>query len=93
MKACFDGMRRNATGRMNDLGSEIKELLEMAKDGKYFEIEDFENLIDSFNNSAGAVDVLNCLYDDNIEDDMNDLSELIDICLIEIEDYKEEEEF
>ncbi len=91
MKACFDGMRRNATGRMNDLGQEIKELLEMAKDSKYFEIEDFENLVDSFNSSAGAVDVLNCLYDDNIEDDMNDLSELIDISLIEFEDFKEDE--
>lgn len=89
MKACFDGMRKNATRRMNDLGSEIKELLEMAKNGRYFEIEDFENLIDSFNSSAGAVDVLNCLYDDNIEDDMNDLSELINIDLIEIEDFKE----
>lgn len=91
MKACFDGMRKNATRRMNDLGSEIKELLEMAKNGRYFEIEDFENLIDSFNSSAGAVDVLNCLYDDNIEDDMNDLSELINIDLIEIEDFKESE--
>lgn len=40
MKACFDGMRRNATGRMNDLGKEIRELLEMAIDGKYFELED-----------------------------------------------------
>lgn len=79
-------MRRNATGRMNDLGQEIKELLEMAKDSKYFEIEDFENLVDSFNSSAGAVDALNCLYDDNIEDDMNDLSELI-----EFEDFKEDE--
>lgn len=81
-------MRRNATGRMNDLGQEIKELLEMAKDSKYFEIEDFENLVDSFNSS---VDALNCLYDDNIEDDMNDLSELIDISLIEFEDFKEDE--
>ena len=91
MKACFDGMRRNATGRMNDLGQEIKELLEMAIDGKYFELEDFENLVDSFNSSAGAVDALNCLYDDNIEDDMNDLSELIDISLIEFEEFKEDE--
>ena len=81
-------MRRNATGRMNDLGQEIKELLEMAKDSKYFEIEDFENLVDSFNSS---VDALNCLYDDNIEDDMNDLSELIDISLIEFEEFKEDE--
>ena len=86
MKANFDGMRRNATNRMNDLGEEIKELLEMAKDGKYFEIEDFENLINYFNSSAGAVDVLNCLYDDSIEDDMNDLSDVLNIDLIELED-------
>lgn len=91
MKACFDEMRRNATGKMNDLGQEIKELLEMAKDGKYFEIEDFENLVDSFNKSAGSVDVLNCLYDDNVEDDMNDLSDEIEIQLIEIEDFKKKE--
>ena len=86
MKANFDGMRRNATSRMNDLGQEIKELLEMAKDGKYFELEDFEDLVYSFNNSAGAVDVLNCLYDDSIEDDMNDLSDVLNIDLIELED-------
>lgn len=86
MKANFDGMRKNATRRMNDLGSEIKKLLEMAKDGKYFEIEDFENLINSFNNSAGAVDVLNCLYDDNIEDDMNDLSDELRINLLNEEE-------
>lgn len=86
MKANFDGMRRNATNRMNDLGQEIKELLEMAKDGKYFELEDFENLINYFNNSAGAVDVLNCLYDDSIEDDINDLSDVLNIDLIELED-------
>ena len=85
MKANFDGMRRNATSRMNDLGQEIKELLEMAKDGKYFELEDFEDLVNSFNNSAGAVDVLNCLYDDSIEDDMNDLSDVLNIDLIELE--------
>ena len=91
MKVSFDGMRRNATSRMNDLGSEIRELLEMVKDGKYFEIEDFENLIDSFNCSAGAVDVLNCLYDDNIQDDMNDLSDLINIDLIELEEIGEED--
>lgn len=82
MKACFDGMRRNATRRMNDLGYEIKQLVEMAEDGKYFELEDFENLIESFNNSAGAVDVFNCLYDNNIEDDINDLSEELEIYLI-----------
>lgn len=86
MKANFDGMRRNATARMNDLGYEIKELLEMAKDGKYFELEDFEDLVNSFNSSAGAVDVLNCLYDDSIEDDMNDLSDVLNIDLIELED-------
>lgn len=82
MKACFDGMRTNATRRMNDLGNEIKELLEMAKDGKYFEIEDFENLVKYFNNCAGAVDVFNCLYDDSVEDDMNDLSYELEINLI-----------
>ena len=85
MKANFDGMRKNATNRMNDLGQEIKELLEMAKVGKYFEIEDFEDLINSFNSSAGAVDVFNCLYHDSIDDDINDLSEVLNIDLIELE--------
>lgn len=86
MKACFDGMRRNATRRMNDLGCEIKELLEMAEDGKYFDKDDFANLIEYFNSSAGAVDIFNCLYDNNIEDDMNDLSDEICIDLIEFEE-------
>lgn len=92
MKANFDGMRKNATHRMNYLGYKIKELLEMAKDGKYFVVEDFEDLINSFNSSAGAVDVLNCLYDNNVEDDINDLSDLINIDLIEVEEIQEEED-
>lgn len=86
MKVSFDGMRKNATSSMNVLGSEIKELLEIAKDGRYFELDDFEELINSFNNSASSVDIFNCLYDDNIEGDMNDLSELISIDLINEEE-------
>lgn len=86
MKANFDGMRRNATNRMNNLGQEIKELLKMAQDGKYFELDDFESLVNSFNNSAGAVDVFNCLYDDSVEDDMNDLTDILNIDLIELVD-------
>lgn len=86
MNVNFDGMRKNATSRMNDVAYEFQQLVEMAKDGKYFDLKDFDELVESFNNAAGSVDIFNCLYDDNIENDMNDLSEDISINLVKLEE-------
>lgn len=82
MNVNFDGMRKNATSRMNDVSYEIQQLIKKAEDGAYFDLEDFEELAESFNNAAGSVDVFNCLYDENIDNDMNDLSDCISIDLI-----------
>ena len=90
MKVSFNGLRRNATSDMNQLGDEIKELLNKSKQGIFFEIEDLEELVESFNAAASCVDMFNCLYDDNIKDDMDDLSDDIEIQNIDIEDFKED---
>ena len=90
MKASFDGMRKRATLNMNRLANEIERLTRMAQDGKYFEVDDFEELIRVFNDSASSVDIMNCLYDDNVEDDMTDLSNLLSIETLDIDDFREE---
>ena len=70
MKASFNGMRKNATANMNKLHSVLKEVLsDMDNDSLENEI------IEAFNNSAQSVDVMNCLYDPNVKDDMDDLSD------------------
>ena len=38
-----------------------------------------EKLVKVFNDAAQSVDVMNCLYDDTDVDDMNDLSEVLEI--------------
>lgn len=91
MNVSFNGLRKNATSSMNKLGDEIKELLEKSKQGIFFEIEDLEELVESFNETASYVDMFNCLFDDNVKDDMDDLSDDIEIQNIDIEDFKEEE--
>lgn len=74
MKANFDGMRRNATSNMNKLYLVLKEVLSDI-DNDCLENE----IIEAFNDSAESVDVMNCLYDPNVEDDMNDLSDILSI--------------
>lgn len=72
MKVCFDGLRRNATRSMNSLHDAIKEIVE--NDNIYD--SEKEELIEKFNKAAMFVDSFNCLYDDSVEDDMSNLSDL-----------------
>lgn len=37
---------------------------------------DIQEVKDKYDNVAQAIDVMNCLYDDSVEDDINDLSHL-----------------
>lgn len=72
MKVSFDGMRTNATHSMNRLHDTIKEIID---NDDLFDNEKRE-LIDNFNNAAMAVDIFNCLYDDDVDGDMNNMEEL-----------------
>lgn len=85
MEANFDGMRRNATANMNELHTVLKELIDCGwvRD-EFIEVK----IIEAFNDAAQSVDVMNCLYDPNVEDDMNDLSDVLSIDRL---DKKEEE--
>lgn len=85
MQANFDGMRRNATANMNELHRVLKEdVLSMDS----FDISDDlkEKIIEAFNNAAQSVDVINCLYDDAEEGDMNDLSDVLIVERLELND-------
>ena len=72
MKANFDRMRMSATRAMNRLFNVLEDVLEnedISEDNK-------AQIIEKFNFAAQTVDIMNCLYDDSVEDDMNDLSHL-----------------
>lgn len=87
MEVSFDGMRKNATDSMNSLCEVIKEVIALKS---YDEVdEDLKNrLIEAFNDSAMRVDFFNCLYDDSVDGDMNNLS---DLCVDRLDDLEEEE--
>lgn len=78
MRASFDGMRRSATANMNELCNVLKEVIELPSWDSISE-DLKQRIIESFNNSAQSVDIMNCLYDPNCDDDMNDLSDVLSI--------------
>lgn len=72
MKTNFDGMRKKATVDMNNLFTILDRVI------VHFDIDDWENglLKERYNAAAQSVDMMNCLHDNSVEDDMNDLSHL-----------------
>ena len=74
MKANFNGMRKAATSDMNRLHSVLDELLSKHSDTLFS--DEREAIIEVYNQVAQSVDMFNCLYDDNVEGDMDDLSDL-----------------
>ena len=89
MEANFDGMRRIATSNMNELGKFLEEEI-LIMDNYYIDDELKEKLVKAFNDAAQSVDVMNCLYDDAVVDDMNDLSEVLEIKLLELAEKETE---
>ena len=89
MGANFDGMRRNATANMNKLGKFLEEEI-LIMDNYDIDDEIKEKLVKAFNDAAQSVDVMNCLYDDAVVDDMNDLSEVLEIKLLELAEKETE---
>lgn len=89
MEANFDGMRRIATSNMNVLGKFLEEEI-LIMDNYYIDDEIKEKLVKAFNDAAQSVDVMNCLYDDAVEGDMNDLSEVLEIKLLELAEKETE---
>ncbi len=91
MQVNFDGMRRNATANMNELGRVLKEQI-LIMNNYYIDDELKQKIIEAFNTAAESVDVMNCLYDPNAQDDMNDLSDTLCIDLLELPLKEEDEE-
>lgn len=79
MKVNFDGMRKNATNGMNALHSIIEDIVFKSDLDENMK----EDLILRFNTAAMMVDSFNCLFDPEVKDDMNDLSEEINIKRLE----------
>lgn len=88
MNVSFDGMRKNATCSMNELASVVKEIIELES---YEEVDNDlkKRLINCFNDSAMYVDFFNCLYDDDVNGDFNNLS---DLSIDRLKYFQEDEE-
>lgn len=91
MNVNFDGLRRNATYAMNKLHDILNTVLDENTHQK-IDNDLKKEIIEKFNQAAMFVDTFNCLYDDSVDGDMNDLSEKLCIDrLEEIEDLEKEE--
>ena len=68
MEVSFDGLRSEIFQRMLALREALEECLsDLRKD-------DAANLKEKYDEAAAGVNVLNCLYDDEVEGDCSDMS-------------------
>ena len=72
MKVSMDGLRRNTTRSVNDLHRVLEDIINSGD----LDCDQQEEVINGFNEVSRFIGTLNCVYDPNIEDDMNDLSDL-----------------
>jgi hypothetical protein len=87
MTVSFDGLRKNATRSMNTLHGKLDNILKAYGDDIYD--SDKEELVEIFNQAAMFVDSFNCLFDPDVEGDMDNLSDEISVNRLEL---KEDEE-
>ncbi len=92
MKANFDNMRIFTTGSMNALGEVLQDEILAVSDSYYIDDDLKQKIVNAFNHAAQRVNALNCLYDDNIKDDVNDLSDDIEVELLKLEDKEEDDD-
>ncbi len=76
MDVSIDGLRRSATGSMNNLADVIESICSQLSDSET------EELIEAFDSAATSVDVFNCVYDNSIEN-FSDLSDKLEIRRLE----------
>lgn len=72
MNVNIDGLRKSATGHMNNLANIIESICSQLPK------EDSEDLMEAFDNAATDVDIFNCVYNKEIEN-FSDLSDKIEI--------------
>lgn len=86
MQVSFNGMRKNATRSMNRLFDVLEDILEnedICTDNKI-------QIIEKFNDAAIMVDSFNCLFDPDVEGDMDNLSEQLSVS--RLKDIEDEED-
>lgn len=79
MNVSFNGLRINATRSMNKLFDVLEDVLandDICEDNKI-------QIIEKFNESAMFVDSFNCLYDPDVDGDMDNLSDELSVCRLE----------
>ena len=72
MKVSMDGLRINATRSMTDLYYAIEEAL----NDDWIDDSVKQNLKDKYDDAARMLTTFNCLYDDRVEDDFNNMSDV-----------------
>lgn len=73
MNVSIDGLRLNMTSDVAKLKSTIEHLL--ADVGDYADSSAKQELMDAFDQVAQDSNILNCVFDDNVAGDFNDLSD------------------
>ena len=75
MNVSFDGLRKNATRSMIELKGVLEQVLQLES---YEEVDDNmkKEIAESFNDAKMFVSTFNCLHDDNVDGDFNDLSDM-----------------
>ncbi|MDD3344717.1 MAG: hypothetical protein PHR87_14230 [Sulfurospirillaceae bacterium] len=92
MKANFDNMRIFTTGSMNAFGEVLQDEILSVSDSYYIDDDLKRKIVNAFNHAAQRINALNCLFDDNIQDDVNDLSDDIEVGLLKLEDKEEDDD-
>lgn len=89
MTVSFDGLRKNATSSMNSLAAKIDNIVKAYGDDICS--SDKEELIEAYNQAAMFVDSFNCLFDPDNPNDMSNLSDVLSIRRLKIDEEKTEE--
>jgi hypothetical protein len=86
MNVSFNGMRRNATRAMNDL-KDVLDTAMMDESCQNIDVDFKIAIVEKFNRAAFMVDSFNCLFDPDVDGDMDDLSN--ELSVITLEDIEE----
>lgn len=87
MNVSFNGLRKNATYAMNQLWDILNTVLD-EDTHQDIDVDLKKEIIKKFNDAAMFVDTFNCLYDDSVEGDMDNLS---DLSISRLEDLEDDE--
>jgi len=85
MTVSFNGLRKNATRSMNKLFDVLEDVLE----NDDICIDNKIQIVEKFNEAAMFVDLFNCLFDPDVDGDMDNLSD--ELSVSRLKDVEEED--